>query len=102
MIFFKQLWVLFVQSYRPEPLKDQLLEASKDEYVTRHLVDGRIINCDQRISVVAGYMSEEVSGLSAFNFIHKEDVRWVMIALRQSKKLKKKLISPLINIFYFS
>lgn len=70
---------------RPEPLVDQLIEASKDEYVTRHLVDGRIINCDQRISFIAGYMTEEVAGLSAFNFMHREDVRWVMIALRQSK-----------------
>ncbi|XP_012269089.2 hypoxia-inducible factor 1-alpha-like isoform X1 [Athalia rosae] len=60
-----------------------LLEATKDEYVTRHLVDGRIIFCDHRISVVAGYMAEEVSGLSAFKFMHKEDVRWTMIALRQ-------------------
>ncbi|XP_012279251.1 uncharacterized protein LOC105699099 isoform X2 [Orussus abietinus] len=60
-----------------------LLEANKDEYVTRHLVDGRIIFCDHRISVVAGYMSEEVSGLSAFRFMHKEDVRWTMIGLRQ-------------------
>nr|UTE95860.1 met1 [Lasioderma serricorne] len=75
--------IFFVKVCRPEPLSDRLLEASKDEYITRHLVDGRIINCDQRISYIAGYMSEEVSGLSAFNFMHKEDVRWVMIALRQ-------------------
>ncbi|XP_046410782.1 uncharacterized protein LOC124175025 isoform X4 [Neodiprion fabricii] len=60
-----------------------LLEATKDEYVTRHLIDGRIIFCDHRISVVAGYMAEEVSGLSAFKFMHKEDVRWTMIGLRQ-------------------
>ncbi|XP_024942520.1 uncharacterized protein LOC107269431 isoform X6 [Cephus cinctus] len=60
-----------------------LLEATKDEYVTRHLVDGRIIFCDHRISVVAGYMTEEVSGLNAFKFMHKDDVRWTMIGLRQ-------------------
>lgn len=70
---------------RPEPITDQLMEASKDEYVTRHLIDGRIINCDQRISFIAGYMIEEVSGLTAFKFMHRDDVRWVMIALRQSK-----------------
>lgn len=80
-----QVLVFFVKVVRPEPLVDQLIEASKDEYVTRHLVDGRIINCDQRISFIAGYMTEEVNGLSAFNFMHREDVRWVMIALRQSK-----------------
>ncbi|XP_033221977.1 hypoxia-inducible factor 1-alpha-like isoform X2 [Belonocnema kinseyi] len=60
-----------------------LLEADKDEYVTRHLVDGRIIFCDHRISIVAGYMAEEVSGKSAFAFMHKDDFRWTMIGLRQ-------------------
>ncbi|KAF2899287.1 hypothetical protein ILUMI_06889 [Ignelater luminosus] len=75
--------IFFVKLSRPEPIADRLMEAVKDEYVTRHLVDGRIINCDQRISYVAGYMTEEVSGLSAFKFMHRDDVRWVMIALRQ-------------------
>lgn len=77
--------ICIVKVRKPAPLYEQLLEARKDEYVTRHLVDGRIINCDQRISVVAGYMTEEVAGLSAFRFMHREDVRWTMIALRQSK-----------------
>lgn len=67
--------------------KLSLFEASKEEYVTRHLVDGRIVFCDHRISVVAGYMSEEVSGSSAFRYMHKDDVRWTIIALRQSKIL---------------
>ncbi|XP_011299394.1 hypoxia-inducible factor 1-alpha isoform X2 [Fopius arisanus] len=60
-----------------------LFEATKQEYVTRHLVDGRIIFCDHRISVVAGYMSEEVSGANAFRYMHKDDVRWTMIGLKQ-------------------
>ncbi|XP_012232498.1 uncharacterized protein [Linepithema humile] len=60
-----------------------IMDANKDEYVTRHLVDGRIIYCDHRVSVVAGYMSEEVSGLNAFAFMHKDDFRWTMIGLRQ-------------------
>ncbi|XP_034184906.2 uncharacterized protein LOC117606506 isoform X1 [Osmia lignaria lignaria] len=60
-----------------------IMDANKDEYVTRHLVDGRIIYCDHRVSVVAGYLSEEVSGLSAFSFMHKDDFRWTMIVLRQ-------------------
>jgi PAS domain-containing protein len=77
--------LFFVTIFRPEPLSERLLEASKDEYVTRHLIDGRIIDCDQRISFIAGYMTEEVSGLSAFKFMHRDDVRWVMIALRQSE-----------------
>lgn len=31
------------------------------EYRTRHLIDGSIIDCDQRIGIVAGYMKDEVS-----------------------------------------
>lgn len=30
-------------------------------------------------------MPDEVCGLSPFTFMHKSDVRWVMVALRQSK-----------------
>lgn len=77
------MWVFFVRIYRPEVITNMLMEASKDEYVTRHYVDGRIIDCDQRISLIAGYMIEEINGLSAFNFMHKEDVHWVIVALRQ-------------------
>ncbi|XP_018570169.1 aryl hydrocarbon receptor nuclear translocator-like protein 1 isoform X3 [Anoplophora glabripennis] len=81
--FNSEVLVFFVKICRPEPLVTRLIEASKDEYVTRHLIDGRIINCDQRISIIAGYMIEEVSGHSAFKYMHRDDVRWVMIALRQ-------------------
>ncbi|XP_053685326.1 protein trachealess-like isoform X2 [Sabethes cyaneus] len=62
---------------------DRLIEACKYEYKTRHLIDGRIVQCDHRISMVAGYMTSEVSGLSPFTFMHKDDVRWVIVALRQ-------------------
>lgn len=37
------------------------LEANRLQYRTRHLIDGRIVECDQRISLVAGYLNEEVS-----------------------------------------
>lgn len=53
------------------------------EYWTRHLIDGRIVQCDQSISLVAGYMTDEVNGTSAFVFMHKDDVRWVICVLRQ-------------------
>lgn len=62
---------------------DRLIEACRYEYKTRHLIDGRIVQCDHRISVVAGYLTTEVSGLSPFTFMHKDDVRWVIVALRQ-------------------
>ncbi|XP_065217591.1 aryl hydrocarbon receptor nuclear translocator-like isoform X2 [Planococcus citri] len=60
-----------------------IVEASQEEYVTRHWYDGRIVFCDQRISLVSGYLPEEVKGLQAFQFMAKEEVHWVMIALRQ-------------------
>jgi PAS domain len=70
---------------KPPTFCDRLIEACRYEYKTRHLIDGRIVESDQRISIVAGYMTEEVSGLSAFTFMHRDDVRWVMVALRQSE-----------------
>ncbi|XP_036341493.1 uncharacterized protein LOC118750895 [Rhagoletis pomonella] len=57
--------------------------ANSMEYKTRHLIDGSIIDCDQRIGLVAGYMTDEVRGLSPFTFMHQDDVRWVIVALRQ-------------------
>ncbi|XP_072394725.1 basic helix-loop-helix ARNT-like protein 1 isoform X2 [Diabrotica undecimpunctata] len=75
--------IFFAKICRPEPFIERLIEASKEEYVTRHLIDGRIIDCDQRISIIAGYMTEEVLSHSAFLYMHRDDVRWVMIALRQ-------------------
>ncbi|PSN54894.1 hypothetical protein C0J52_10267 [Blattella germanica] len=76
--------IAVVRTVRESSLVERsLLEPSKDEYVTRHLIDGRIIYSDHRISVVAGYMAEEVAGLSAFKFMHKDDMRFTMIALRQ-------------------
>ncbi|KAH8244736.1 hypothetical protein KR038_005907 [Drosophila bunnanda] len=53
------------------------------EYKTRHLIDGSIVDCDQRIGLVAGYMKDEVCNLSPFCFMHLDDVRWVIVALRQ-------------------
>ncbi|CAG7727129.1 unnamed protein product [Allacma fusca] len=60
-----------------------LMEAVQDEYVTRHLPDGRIIYSDHRIAFVAGYLTEEVMGLSAFHFIHQDDLPWATVANRQ-------------------
>lgn len=84
---------------KPPSLRSRLRDACRFEYKTRHLIDGRIVQCDQRISLVAGYMADEVCGLSPFTFMHKADVRWVMIALRQSEYLE--LCSRESN-FYFA
>uniref|UniRef100_A0A1A9WAP8 Uncharacterized protein n=1 Tax=Glossina brevipalpis TaxID=37001 RepID=A0A1A9WAP8_9MUSC len=65
------------------PTIHRSIETHKLEYKTRHLIDGRIVDCDQRISIVAGYMKDEVRNLSPFTFIHQDDVKWVIVALRQ-------------------
>ncbi|XP_055914382.1 neuronal PAS domain-containing protein 2-like isoform X2 [Eupeodes corollae] len=72
-----------VRLIRPPKLNTRIMEANSFEYQTRHLIDGRIIDCDQRIGLVAGYMKGEVTGLSPFTFMHQDDVRWVIVALRQ-------------------
>lgn len=55
------------------------------EYRTRHSIDGQIMDCEQRIALATGYMTHEVYGVNAMNFMHRDDVRWVIIALRESK-----------------
>jgi PAS domain-containing protein len=85
VFFALQILIAMARVIKPPMFFDRLIEACRYEYKTRHLIDGRIMQCDQRISIVAGYMTEEVSGLSPFTFIHRDDVRWVMVALRQSK-----------------
>lgn len=88
-----QILIAMARVMKAPNICDRLIEACRYEYKTRHLIDGRIVQCDQRISIVAGYLTEEVSGLSPFTFMHKDDVRWVMVALRQSK------FFPSINLF---
>ncbi|EDV47030.2 uncharacterized protein Dere_GG17873, isoform A [Drosophila erecta] len=68
---------------RPPKIASRLIDANTMEYKTRHLIDGRIVDCDQRIGIVAGYMTDEVRHLSPFTFMHNDDVRWVIVALRQ-------------------
>lgn len=88
---------------KPPAICDRLLETTKFEYKTRHLIDGQITHCDQRISIVAGYMPDEVRGTSPFTFMHKDDVRWVIVALRQSKFENKNFPSfcSTISLFCF-
>ena len=61
------------------------MEAIQDQYITRHLPDGRIVFADHRISTILGYLPSEVVGLSAFNFILGEDLPWTAMAQRHSK-----------------
>uniref|UniRef100_A0A1B0ABZ5 Methoprene-tolerant n=1 Tax=Glossina pallidipes TaxID=7398 RepID=A0A1B0ABZ5_GLOPL len=75
--------VAMARIIRPPKILNWPLDANRLEYKTRHLIDGRIIECDQRISLVAGYLKDEVRNLSPFSFMHQDDVRWVIVALRQ-------------------
>ena len=61
------------------------MESIQDQYITRHLPDGRIIYTDHRISTIAGYLPSEVKGKSAFNFFFAEDLPWTTMAMRHSK-----------------
>lgn len=82
---------------QPPKIHANFTKGNLFEYKTRHLIDGRIVDCDTRISLVAGYMPGEVKDLSPFSFMHEDDVRWVIVALRQSK-----YIFFLVYCFFFS
>ncbi|OWR51919.1 methoprene-tolerant protein-2 [Danaus plexippus plexippus] len=78
--------VVFIGMVRPTTetfITESGLESFKMEYRTRHSIDGEIIQCEQRIALVTGYMTHEVNGVNAMNFMHRDDVRWVIIALRE-------------------
>lgn len=96
-----QILIAMGHIVKPPVIYDRLFEATKFEYKTRHLIDGRIVQCDQRISLVAGYMADEVCNLSAFTFMHRDDVRWVMVALRQSMCLILNSFRSLQLLFFF-
>lgn len=57
-----------------------MIQATKDEYFTQHTPTGTIIRTDHRIATVAGYMTGEVTGMSAFDYIHPEDQEFALKA----------------------
>uniref|UniRef100_A0A2A4IU13 PAS domain-containing protein n=1 Tax=Heliothis virescens TaxID=7102 RepID=A0A2A4IU13_HELVI len=78
--------IVFIGVVRPTSetfINESALESYRMEYRTRHSIDGEIIQCEARIALVTGYMTHEVSGVNAMNFMHRDDVRWVIIALRE-------------------
>lgn len=77
------VFVGVMRPVRDRPITElSLIEAIQDQYLTRHLPDGRIIYTDHRISTVSGYIPSEVQGKSAFNFFYAEDLPWTTMALR--------------------
>ncbi|KAL5277524.1 hypothetical protein ACFFRR_002634 [Megaselia abdita] len=77
------IFVGMARVVQPPKIHANFTKGNLFEYKTRHLIDGRIVDCDTRISLVAGYMPGEVKDLSPFSFMHEDDVRWVIVALRQ-------------------
>ncbi|KAG8181426.1 hypothetical protein JTE90_018893 [Oedothorax gibbosus] len=57
-----------------------LEEATADEYITRHSLDGTIIFADHRLATITGHMPHEVVGLSAYAYIHSEDTAVALFA----------------------
>ena len=84
----KNIFVGVMRPVRDRPITElSLIEAIQDQYITRHLPDGRIIYSDHRISTIAGYLPSEVTGHSAFNFFYAEDLPWTTMAMRHSEWL---------------
>ncbi|XP_065351874.1 circadian locomoter output cycles protein kaput-like isoform X2 [Cloeon dipterum] len=59
------------------------MDSNKEEYFTRHNLDGDIMFCDQRVSITCGYMVDELCGSSAFRYVHVKDLNWLLVSLRQ-------------------
>jgi len=77
------VFVGMMKTVKDRPIFElNLMDAVQDQYITRHLPDGRIIFSDHRISSIAGYMPDDVRGHSAFNFMVGDDLPWTTLALR--------------------
>ncbi|GIY75429.1 circadian locomoter output cycles protein kaput [Caerostris extrusa] len=59
-----------------------LEEATADEYVTRHSLSGVIIFADHRLATITGHLPQEVIGVSAYEYIHKDDQPITLFAHR--------------------
>ncbi|KFM78550.1 Neuronal PAS domain-containing protein 2, partial [Stegodyphus mimosarum] len=71
----------FVRVVDPNPYNQlSLEEATADEYVTRHSLDGTILFSDHRISTVTGHLPQEVLGKSAYKYIVDEDISIALFA----------------------
>lgn len=62
-----------------------MIQSRLDEYFTQHTLDGTIIQTDHRISTIAGYLSGEVKGVSAYKFFYDGDLEYTLKAQSMSK-----------------
>ncbi|XP_057381265.1 neuronal PAS domain-containing protein 2-like [Daphnia carinata] len=57
-----------------------IMQAVQDEYVTQHTTTGTIMQTDHRIAIIAGYLTGEVTGMSAYDYVYKEDLEYTLKA----------------------
>lgn len=70
----ENLLIAIVKVIRSQPIAEiSWLDGCHDEYITQHSMDGRIVCADHRISIVAGYLPDEVVGKSAYEFMYPKD-----------------------------
>lgn len=62
-----------------------IMQAVQDEYITQHSTTGTIIQTDHRIAVIAGYLTGEVTGMSAYDYVYSEDLEYTLKAQSLSK-----------------
>ncbi|KAB7498897.1 Aryl hydrocarbon receptor nuclear translocator-like protein 1, partial [Armadillidium nasatum] len=79
-----EILVAFVKVVRDRLVTELTwVESMRDEYITRHKLDGSMVHVDHRISFVTGFMPEEVLGNSAFYYMHPDDLCWSILAQKQ-------------------
>ena len=76
------------------------MQATQDEYVTQHLTSGTIIQTDHRIAVIAGYLSGEVTGMSAYDYVYPEDLEYTLKAQSLSEYIAGFSFSYIYNDYY--
>lgn len=64
--------VAMARIIRSPQIMNYSLESNRLEYKTRHLIDGRIVDCDNRIGLVAGYLKDEVNFYSLYSISLKQ------------------------------
>ncbi len=68
------------------------MQAVQDEYVTQHTTTGTIMQTDHRIAIIAGYLTGEVTGMSAYDYVYKEDLEYTLKAQSLSKLVLERFI----------
>lgn len=80
------IFLCFVEVIPTSPQNElKLCDASFDEYISRHSLDGTLLYADHRMSSVIGFFPTEVYGKSAYDFIIPDDYSIALFAHKLSK-----------------